>query len=314
MRTYLIDLAILSGFITPWQADTLFGHLCWAAERHDGFKHFQGASGLINLFRSDNPPFILSDGYPAGLLPAPITLKNHYQPASQDDLNSVRYGLLKKAKKKEYLTLEQFQMFQRGDTPDLADDQKGFVAATTLHNQISRLTNTTGEQGSLFELDEKFAPNGRVHIYAKTHDGFVSDLQRLFERFTQAGYGAKKSVGKGTCKIEGFEPFDGFELPASKNGLEKNSTGFVTLSHFVPAKNDPTDGSYKVMVKYGKLGEEKTYCGQPFKKPHILLKPGAVFRCAQMKPYYGRLIEDITYADPSVVQYGFAFPVQIAVV
>jgi len=42
-----------------------------------------------------------------------------------------------------------------------------------------------------------------------------------------------------------------------------------------------------------------------------VLKPGAVFRCAQMKPYYGRLIEGISYADPSVVQYGFAFPVQI---
>ena len=139
MRTYLIDLAVPSGFITPWQADTLFGHLCWAAERHDGFKHFQGAGGLINLFRNGNPPFILSDGYPAGLLPAPITLKNRYQPASQDDLNPDRYGLLKKVKRKECLTLEQFQVFQRGGIPDLADDQKGFVAATTLHNQISRI-------------------------------------------------------------------------------------------------------------------------------------------------------------------------------
>ncbi|MFZ4437617.1 MAG: type III-A CRISPR-associated RAMP protein Csm4 [Syntrophales bacterium] len=311
MRTYLIDLATPSAFITPWQADTLFGHLCWAAERHDGFKHFKGAAGLIDFFRSNNPPFILSDGYPAGLLPTPITLKNLYQPTSQDDLNLDRYGFLKRAKKKEYLTLEQFQVFQRGGIPNITDDQKGFVSATTLHNQLNRLTNTTGNQGSLFELDERFTPHGRLHIYAKVRDGWVDDLQRLFECFIQAGYGAKKSVGKGACKIESIEPFDGFELSMIKNEHDQTTTSFVTLSHFVPASNDPTDGAYKVMVKYGKLGEEKTYCGQPFKKPLILLKPGAVFKCARMKPYYGRLIENITYADPSVVQYGFAFPVEI---
>jgi len=65
------------------------------------------------------------------------------------------------------------------------------------------------------------------------------------------------------------------------------------------------------MIKYGKLGEEKTYCGQPFKKPLIMLKPGAVFRTANVKPFYGRLVEDIAYGDPSVVQYGLAFPVPI---
>ncbi len=312
MRTYLIELLVPSGFVTPWQADTLFGHLCWAAERHDGFKNFKGAAGLIELFRGNNLPFILSDGYPAGLLPAPITLKNRYQPASQDNLNSDRYSLLKKAKKKEYLTLEQFQVFQQGGIPDLADNAKGFVAATTLHNQISRQTNTTGDRGSLFGLDERFAPDGRVHIYVKVQYGFLEDLQRLFDCFAQAGYGAKKSGGKGICKIDKFQSFDGFELPVPNSEHEQGITGFVTLSHFVPAQNDPVDGAYKVMVKYGKLGEEKTYCGQPFKKPLILLKPGAVFRCLQMKPYYGRLIEDIAYADLSIVQYGFAFPVPIS--
>ena len=76
-------------------------------------------------------------------------------------------------------------------------------------------------------------------------------------------------------------------------------------------KGDPTDGAYKIMIKYGKLGEEKTYCGQPFKKPLIMLRPGAVFRTSPVKPYYGRLVEDVAYSDSSVVQYGFAFSVPI---
>lgn len=50
------------------------------------------------------------------------------------------------------------------------------------------------------------------------------------------------------------------------------------------------------MVKYGKLGEEKPFCGNPFKKPFIVLKPGAV-------------LAGFAYADTDVIQYAFAFPV-----
>ena len=311
MRTYLIDLAVPSGFITPWHADTIFGHLCWAAERCGGFRHFEGAGGLIDLFRSDDPPFILSDGFPAGLLPTPITLKSRYQPTNQEDLDRRRYALLKRVRKREYLTLSQFQAFQRGETPDLSDEQIGFSSATSLHNQISRMTNATGEQGNLFELEEHFAPDGRVQIYAKVSDGFEDDFRRLFEHLTIGGFGAKKSAGKGACKMEDFLPFDGFELLDLGNGQGGQVTGFVSLSHYVPAQGDPTDGAYNMMLKYGKLGEEKTYCGQPFKKPLIMFKPGAVFRTVSVKSHYGRLVEGIAYTDPSVVQYGFAFSVPL---
>ena len=65
------------------------------------------------------------------------------------------------------------------------------------------------------------------------------------------------------------------------------------------------------MIKYGKLGEEKTFCGQPFKKPIIMLKPGAVFYTDDVKPFYGGLVESISDAEPSVVQYAFAFAVPV---
>lgn len=304
MRTYRIDLAVPSGFITPWQSDTLFGHLCWAAERQGVFTNFQGAAGLINLFRGNDLPFVISDGFPAGLLPAPVTLKGRYLAQSSDELDSSRYALLKKAKKREYLTISQFQAFLRGETPDLLTDSKGFVLATTLHNKISRFTNTTGDAGSMFERDEIFAPEGKVQVYAKVRGGFEEDLRHLFDLVAHSGFGAKKSSGKGACSVESFELFDGFGAVAKTNG-------FVTLSHYVPAQCDPTDGSYKTMVKYGKLGEEKTFCGNPFKKPLIMLKPGAVFKAADVKPYYGRLVENIAYADHEVVQYGFAFAVSL---
>lgn len=306
MRTYRIDLAVPSGFISPWHSDTLLGHLCWAAERQGRFSCFQRAAGLIDLFRSGEPPFVLSDGFPAGMLPAPVTLKRRYQPESPECLDSNRYALLKQAKKREYLTLEQFQAFQRGETPDLVVESQGYISATTLHNRISRFTNTTGESGSLFERDEIFAPDGCVQVYAGVREGFEDDLRALFDLLCRSGFGAKKSSGKGACGLERFEPFSGFDCPSQANA-------FVTLSHYVPAQGDPTEGSWKTTIKYGKMGEEKTFCGNPFKKPLIMLKPGAVFVAPVVRPYYGRLVEKIAYTDPDVVQSGFTLAVPVVI-
>lgn len=122
----------------------------------------------------------------------------------------------------------------------------------------------------------------------------------------QGGYGKKRTTGKGAFSLNSFERFNGFGLP---EGVIAN--GFVMLSHFVPAATDPTDGAWKVRVKYGKLGDEKTFCGNPFKKPLIMLQPGAVFRTENPKLWYGMLVENIAFTDPDVVQYGFGFAVPL---
>jgi len=310
MQTYQITIKVPSGFVTPWHADTVFGHLCWVAERHDCFKRFSGAAGLIELFRGSDPPFILSDGFPGGLLPAPVTLKNLYRRAENGEVDVAQYDLMKRAKKAAYITIEEFLSFQQGNVPALSDfDQKDFVTATVLHNTISRITNTTGSQGSLYESDEKYAANGEIQIYIKIKDGFEDDVRLLFNKFAQGSYGAKKSTGKGTFSIKSFISFSAFDSKVGNKDRKHEVCGFITLSHFVPAKDDPTEGAYKTMIKYGKLGEEKTFCGQPFKKPLIMLKPSAVFRTNSIRPYYGMLLENISDAEPSVVQYAFAFTV-----
>lgn len=314
MQTYQITLSVPSGFITPWHADTVFGHLCWTAERHEGFKNFSGAGELIDLFRTE-PPFILSDGYPSGLLPVPVTLKRLYGRADDGQSDVYRYDLIKRAKKTEYLTIDEFHTFQNGKIPELAMTQnKGLITTTVLHNTISRTTNTTGSQGSLYESDEKYALSGEIQIYIKIRNGFEDDVRQLFKRFAQGSYGAKKSSGKGVFSIKSFEPYHAFEVTRPMNSSSKVVSGFVTLSHFVPAKGDPTDGAYKTMIKYGKLGEEKTFCGQPFKKPLMMLIPGSVFYTDNVAPYYGTLIANISDADPSVVQYAYAFPVPLVAI
>lgn len=307
MRTWRIQLRVPSSFITPWHADTLFGHLCWVAERHNGFNNFSGAAGLIDLYRNGKPPFILSDGFPGDWLPAPATLRSLFEPTESKGLNRDDYSMIKQAKKQEFLSQGQFQQFCSGKRFELSSVVvKPLISKVTLHNQINRINNTTGEGGGLFEHTEQFVSDGIISIYAHVLKGYEADLQRLFAFLAQGGFGKKRTTGKGTFSITAFEPFRGFELPE-----RITATGFVTLSHFVPAATDPTDGAWKVRVKYGKLGDEKTFCGNPFKKPLIMLQPGAVFRTEQPKQWYGRLVEKTAFADADVVQYGYGFAVPV---
>lgn len=309
MKTYFIELSVPSGFITPWHADTLFGHLCWAAERGDGFSNFEGAAGFINLYRKGSPPLILSDGFPGDLLPAPVNLRNLFLPKDSNKLDMQGYAFLKRVKKSEYLGREQFVQYQRGEMFDFVPiEKRPVVKQPALHNQISRISNTTGDSGNLFELEEQFVRQGVMTVYAKIQEGMQKDVLRLFEYMAASGFGAKKSTGKGTFTIQKFEIFDAFDRAFSER---VTPTGFVSLSHFVPAVDDPVEGAYRTMVKYGKLGEEKTFRGNPFKKPLIMLKPGAVFSTETIRPWYGRMLESIAYADQDVVQYGYAFAVPI---
>ncbi len=304
MQCYRIKLTVSSAFITPWHSDTIFGHLCWAAERHGVFDNFTGASGLIDLYCGDAPPFIVSDAFPAGFLPVPVNLKEYFNRETGEKLSKERYSFLKKLKSIEYITVDQFRSYQRGEQFDLEEQTGHIVSAITLHNQINRLTGTTGDAGTLYELDEKFVAKGKLDLYVRIQDGFKDDVMKLFDIFASGGFGKKKSTGKGAFTVEQFERFD--EL----DSVEK-ADGFMALSHFIPSKKDPIDGAYKTIVKYGKLGEEKALCGNPFKKPLLMLRPGAIFTAEVMKPFYGRMIERIAYADKDVVQYGYAFPVPV---
>lgn len=79
----------------------------------------------------------------------------------------------------------------------------------------------------------------------------------------------------------------------------------------MPAPRDPIEGCYETFVKYGKLGEELAYSPNPFKKPILFIKGGAVFNIAgKVKPFYGCLLRDVSPLDSiDLVQYAFAFPV-----
>jgi CRISPR-associated protein Csm4 len=99
-----------------------------------------------------------------------------------------------------------------------------------------------------------------------------------------------------------IEPFGGFPHSETANG-------FVTLSNFVPAPEDPLQGFWSVLVKHGKLGEELAVSGNPFKQPLIMLEAGSAFYHAPCREYYGSLIEGLSDSFPQAVHYAYALPV-----
>lgn len=298
MKTYRLKLKLQSSFLTPWHADTIFGSLCWVMAWRDGDVALQQ---FLHEYMNE-PSFVLSDGMPGDLLPVPVHL--------QLTIKSEDFQKAKKLKKISWLAPQVFDAFRRGDSGiQVEDEVKAYTPFTTLHSSINRLTGTTGSDGSLFELPEyaldvEEIKTDFISIYIKTKEGHEDNVFSLFRDLSFLGFGKKKSVGKGSFELAGgLEPFDGF---CDFEG----SNGFVSLSHFVPSSKDPAEGFYKTMVKYGRLGGEYAFCGNPFKKPLLMLTAGSVLKTeGAVSPYYGRMVEGIAPAKPEVIQYGYAFAV-----
>jgi len=291
MQIYKVKFNIDSPTLTPFQSDTIFGHLCWIIVRQEGVK---GLRDFLKPFKEGSPPFIISDAFPGDLLPKPF---------SADFLDEKPD---KNIKSTTWVSPEDFDRIRQGKRPVFPNPvELGFKSFSTTHSCISRLTNTTGED-SLYSLKEIVA-EPYLSLYLKVISVEWKDkVIDLLTRLSRAGYGRKKSIGKGQFNI-GEIPH-----PYSFNEI-KDANGFVTLSNFCPAEFDPTEGFYKIFVKYGKLGEEFTFCGNPFKRSLIMLRTGSVFKTeGAPKEYYGRLVGDgIAPAKPEVVQYAYAFSVPL---
>ena len=296
MSIYKIRLRSLSPFLTPLQADTVFGHLCWVVAHREGE---EGIKEFLTPFIKGNPPFVVSDGFPEGFLPKPVSLD--YMGSKSPDLKPEER---KKIKRVEFITLAEFNRIRKGEVITPSEEGGKEQLYSTIHNTISRLTFTTLKEGGLYTLEERFAES--YEIYVKIiRDDWKRRVIELFEALSKTGFGKKKSIGKGHFSIESVEPFNDF---CDVEGAD----GFVTLSSFFPRREDPTDGFYRTFVKYGKLGEEFTYCGNPFKRPVMLIKTGSVFKTdGRVEEYYGCMIKGIASAKQDVVQYGYAFSVPL---
>jgi len=297
MKLYKVTLQLTSPYTTDWQADTIWGHLCWA------LRFAYGEDELIKFltrYSKDEVPLLVSNGFPGDLLPRPILPNKKITARSE-------FIAAKSNRKIMWLTPDEFTKSLNGDGLVLSEKNIG-IADVTIKNQINRLTGTTGGKetdfaiGRLFNFPQQYLE--MVSIYMKVAEDFVETLKELLDNLSKSGYGKRKTIGYGQFIVKSFNEFEGFSLP-------KNANAFISLSNFVPAAGDPTRGYWGILVKYGKLGEAFAITGNPFKKPLVMFKAGSCFYDSPIQNYYGRLVKGLSSNYPTVMQYGLAFPVPL---
>ncbi len=291
MMTFRATLRLRSATSSPWQADMLFGHLCWQLRYERGEP---ALADLLARYRAGDPPLLLSDGFPSGWLPRPLG------PGPR-----VRAG-------EAWVSHADFAAICCGGPADPAA-QPAFGAGRLAPKQgVSRASASEPAGEPAYHVPElaPLAPRDQpapsdIDVYARVADeAWAERAQSWLAQLARGGYGARKSAGYGQVALAGWEPWPAFDqAPPGANG-------FVSLANWVPARHDPTDGDYATLVKYGKLGEALAGAGNPHKFPLLLLAAGSRFRDAQPRPWYGRLVEQIAVsADAPVVQYAYALAV-----
>ena len=303
MHCYRLRLQQINGSTTPWCSDTLWGQLCWI------YRDLYGKPALVDLIHeamAGNVPFVVSDGFPTGFLPMPIS-GNCFSIASAaktklQGIEQITAG--KRLKKLCYLPESQFNRVIRGEEISLddalqpSDDIIGFQT----HNSVSRESNTVVD-GNLFQL-QWLQPggNGGLDVYVLVREDFVQTLWECFDYMSRYGFGGKVSIG--------FGAFDVLEIAPFCFPTVVNPNCYITLSRCTPSNDMSTNGQYKLSIKYGKLGHDRSRQGEPFKKPIIQFEPGAVFWGRPPdEGYCGCLVENVAFDYADTVQCGLAITI-----
>jgi len=294
-QDYRFRLRMLSALGTPMHSDTLFGHLAWQVRHAEGD---QGIREFLKPFGGEAPPFVLSDAFPAGLLPRPLVPAEREAAQSREE-----YAAARRWRKAAYVTVDDFLAIVRGGKPAGQPVANPWRAVQTPHAPVNRGTEAVGTDPGLFHTQELVTVQGdSLDVYARVAPDWVERLRELVAALCKLGFGRDRSTGVGAIAIKSFGPWEGFAPVA---GAE----AFVSLSSMVPAASDPTEGRWRVRVKHGMLGEQAGK-GVPFKRPLVQLLPGAVFRTASpIRPFYGRIVRGIAPAMPEAVQCGLALAV-----
>jgi CRISPR-associated protein Csm4 len=296
MKTYRFRLKPLAPWSTPWDADTLFAALAWQVLRSRGGTALRE---FLAQYQGDNPPFVISSAFPEGWLPCPLSTK-------VEDLRDSNV----KCKRPVLVREEQFRALITKPAPLIppaTPPPEPILPRSRLQAAIDRKTGTTGGEGSLFEVDEwhlQESVSEHLTLFVKTEDG-VDLFHSLLVSLSREGFGKKRSSGRGAFRVAGDpEPCEWMDATEGANA-------FVSLSPFVPAEGDPTDGRWGLVVKYPKFSPEAP-AANLFKGRLVMLRPGSTFHVpGSISPFYGRMLKGLSDRFPNSVQYALSFAVPL---
>jgi CRISPR-associated protein Csm4 len=308
-----------TAFGTPLVGDTLFGQLCWTLRRHFGEEWL---TERLAGYCEGRPFLVLSDAFPQGFLPLPTVPAFFWnEPPSDVDRKAL--------KKKRWLSVEKlepdFRAWQSRACADAEAAQTVLQKYISLesrkgeerislqelhaqpHNSINRATSTTGE-GNMFAPYEQaqywFHPEMRLDLYAILDETRITaeEFGKALEDMGKSGYGRDASIGLGKFESKRDAAFSGLPHAA-------NANAFLTLAPSAPQGQGFVQkrSFYHILTRFGRHGDVAVQFGNPFKRPLLLAKSGAVF-CPQTwenRVFIGQGLSDVSLAHAETVAQGY---------
>jgi len=287
---------------TPFQSDTIYGHLLCAAAEIDGD---DATERLIQDFEKGSPPFKISSALPEGMFPMPVLPeipRRRFRQISDADFGGDMFAALetyKQFKDIKHIPLQGFlalkgnlsceRLFRHyiQQRQDYADPPH-FVAIRP-HASIDRQSGVVLSEGGFYLSEETHFEHGAgFQLYVETND--LSIIEKYLKYLSQTGFGKKRSSGNGQFTLEKDDTFDASIFTDS-------GTQRMTLSVCAAENMSDFAGHYSLFTKFGKVGDGFGH-RNPFKKPFIAFREGSVFTDM---PNVGYVLHNI-HADPKIVQ------------
>lgn len=333
-----LTLKLKSGLLSELHSDTVMGHFCWRLRDRFGVDKVKEFISLYH--RSDIiPPFTISNGLLEKdfwdrdkkqiirtelFFPKPLFhLNKPEETEKKKSKNELMIDFLvnKELKTFDLLTTEQFNLAINGNIDKLYYDiindkleRPKFETDLKVSVEIDR-NSLIAREGQLFSYHPKFLDEDtRVVFLIKVlnENSFKNfHCEEILKDIFDIGFGKKKSSGFGHFEIyKDFEEFKLFQEPE-----EADANAFIILGNYLPSESDGiSKGSYyDFIVKYGRLGEEKSLTENPFKKPLILFTPGSIFKTEIKKEFYGKVTQEgyISEYDLDAVHFGITFTLKL---
>lgn len=284
MQLFRLTLRLTAPLGTPLAGPTIFGQLCWLR------REAEGEAALVRWLAELDALWRLSDGFPHGCLPKPLT--RLLEGEAPDEV--------KLRKKRPYIRRELW-LKHRAAWNGAALPLDAFVGDTRLearlvHNVVDRHGRGTLETGGLFFMDEDWRfvreDTSRVDIYVESPEA-PATIRSLFEQLGREGYGRDASTGRGCWEVESVEPDATLaEQPDARRRM--------SLSRGILTPETMHDAYWRLQPHFGRTGPQVALTGTgPFKRPVLLTEPGATFAAASAG-VAGRWVTGLHPARPEI--------------
>ena len=281
MEAFRIRLLLEGPYGTPLTSGPS-GQMCWALVRQRG----EPALREDWLPAAREGHVLVSDALPENLLPRPLLAPAPLGPGA----DMARH---KEQKRRAWVRREAFLAGRhRLDNAALTralNDHGEDREARAAHNTIDRQRGTTLESGGLHLVDEWW-PKDEARwrdLYVRT-DRPLGEIVDLLKAVGGWGYGRDSTYGRGRFAVEG--------AVRERELLAGTGSRWLSLSHGAWSEG-VAEPRWKLWTHFGKVGQEATARGgRPWKRPVILLRPGATWAAAGDGPF-GAWIEDGLYQD-----------------